>query len=97
MGAPISPDLLLKAWSKGQDTAVDITVGHGWQQSEQTVAREKWRTFLTRLEEAKRQKYVALCKKANWDFIPMALGTCGGQGPDGAKLLARILKRAAGW
>ena len=90
-------DILLKTWSKGMDTAVDITIAHGWQQAEQTVTREKWRTFLTRNEEAKKAKYVTPCKKADWEFIPMAFGTWGGQVPGGAKLLARILKRAAGW
>ena len=94
-------DVLLNAWTSGKYTAVDITVAHGWQLSERceggSASREKWRTFLKRKEEAKHKKYDKACEKATWAFLPMALGTWGGQGPEGAKLLALLPKRTAGW
>ncbi len=59
--------------------------------------RERWRGFPTRKKGAKHQKYDAACAACHWNFVPMALGTWGGQGLDGSKVLARVLKRCAGW
>ena len=39
-------DILLKGWYAGKDTAVDLTVVHGWQGCQQRASREKWRAFL---------------------------------------------------
>lgn len=50
-----------------------------------------------RKEAAKQSKYATPCSSAKWAFTPMAMGTWGGIGPSGAKLLARIVKRAASW
>ena len=76
-------DLLLRAWSNGVDTVVDLTVSHGWQLSESggTVSREKWRAFLTRKEREKHAKYDGACNSVGWRFLAMALGTWGGHGP----------------
>jgi hypothetical protein len=92
-------DLLLRAWDNGTDTAMDLTICHGWQTSEQTTAvkRDMWRQFLCRKEKDKHQKYDALCRQAQWSFRALAFGTWGGVGPEAAKSLHRILKRAAGW
>ena len=92
-------DLLLRAWDNGADTAVDLTVCHGWQVSERgnTVSRERWRTFLTRKERAKHAKYDVHCRRAHWSFAAMAFGTFGGTGPEAARVLHRVLKRAACW
>ena len=91
-------DLLLSAFQAGAPTAVDVTVAHGWQASErQSVTRERWRSFLRRKEQAKHSKYDAPCKAAGWGFLAIAMGTWGGLGPEGARLLHRLAKRAAGW
>ena len=97
-------DLLLKHWEAGADVALDITVSHGWSLSEQSrgapgdlISRERWRSFLSKRERAKHEQYDAACRAAHWSFKAMALGTWGGTGPEGAKVLHRILKRAAGW
>ena len=92
-------DLLLRNFQDGKDTAVDLTISHGWQVSERTadVTRERWRSFLRRKEAAKEEKYTAVCSSVGWGFIPMAFGTWGGLGPAGAKLLHRLIKRCAGW
>ena len=52
---------------------------------------------MTRKECAKRAKYSEHCFRACWAFTPMAFGTWGGLGPEAAKLLARVVKRAASW
>ena len=90
-------DLLLKNWFGGQDTAVDLTVCHGWQQSEQNLGREKWRAFLRRKEQAKHTKYDQVCRNANWRFTAMSFGTWGGLGPEAGNMLSRIIKKAAAW
>ena len=46
-------DLLLRSYQDGKDTAVDLTISHGWQVSEQAVGRERWRTFLRKKEALK--------------------------------------------
>ena len=95
-------DLLFKAWQTGLDVAVDLTVVHGWQQSEQATTatvttRERWRNFLTKKERHKKDKYANHCSAAGWAFSPMAFGTWGGMGPEAAKLLHRLVGRAASW
>ena len=79
-----------------------MTLVHGWQASVQSatttnITRERWRTFLKKKEQLKHQKYDAACKRAGWSFMPLAMGTWGGVGPEGARTLQRILKRAASW
>ena len=90
-------DILLRTWSGGMDTAVDLTVVHGWQQQERLASKEKWRAFLRVKEENKHKKYDAACEKAGWKMLAMAFGTWGGMGPEGAQLLQRLVRRAAGW
>jgi hypothetical protein len=90
-------DLLLSSWQDGKPTALDVTVCHGWQQGEQSSNRERWRTFLKRKEAAKHQKYDVPCSNSGWSFTTVALGTWGGLGPESAKLLSRIVKRASAW
>jgi len=108
-GASMRPaDLLVASWTNGMDTAIDVTICHGWQLSEhraggtvtpgrEDVSRERWRSFLKKKEEDKHQKYTAICKSSGWAFAAMAFGTWGGTGPECAKLLHRITKRAASW
>jgi hypothetical protein len=38
-----------------------------------------------------------MCTTAGWSFGAMAFGTWGGVGPECAKTLQRITKRAASW
>ena len=94
-------DILIPGWDNGKDLALDVTLVHGWQASVQTVAtsvsRERWRSFLRTKEKLKHQKYDTACKRAGWSFAPLAMGTWGGVGPEGARTLQRILKRAAFW
>ena len=97
-GAALRPaDLLLKNWFGGHDTAINLTVCHGWQQSEQTLGREKWRAFLRRKEQAKHTKYDLVCKNANWRFTAMSFGTWGGMGPDAGNMMSRTIKKAVAW
>ena len=92
-------DILLPGWDNGRDLALDVTLVHGWQASVQgpSITRERWRTFLRKKEQLKHQKYDTACERAGWSFGALAMGTWGGVGPEGARHLQRILKRAAFW
>ena len=95
-------DILIPGWDNGHNLALDVTLVHGWQASVQatgstTVTRECRRTFLKKKEQLKHQKYDQACQRAGWSFAALAMGTWGGVGPEGARTLQRILKRAAFW
>ena len=94
-------DLLIRHWSQGRDTAVDITISHAWTSQEEresaSPSRERWRNFLVRKEAAKRNRYLSPCEAAGWAFQPAAFGTWGGLGPEAARLLHRVSKRVASW
>jgi hypothetical protein len=106
-GSSLRPaDLLVANWSNGRDTAIDITVCHGWQLGEQRanvsaaqvqVSRERWRSFLKRKEGEKHNKYDITCSTVGWSFSAMAFGTWGEVGPECEGKLERISKRAASW
>ncbi len=94
MGTDLRPaDILLRGWDAGKPLAVDVNVSHAWQASEHGSTNQAMRSFLRRKEGAKKAKYAALCADAGWAFCPMAFGTWGGMGPDGAQLLKRITQR----
>ena len=59
--------------------------------------RDNWRPFLKRKEEAKHAKYDVPCDRESGNFAAIAIGTWGGLGPEGAKVLSRILKRCSAW
>ena len=61
------------------------------------MSRERWRHFLVEKEQQKVIRYSAHCARARWAFLPMSFGTWGGMGPQAAKLVHRLLKRAASW
>ena len=92
-------DLLIPNWHGGRPTALDVTVVHGWvgaaASSTQAVPRDNWRPFLRRKEEEKHAKYDVPCTSEGWHFQAAAFGTWGGLGPEGAKVLSRILTRVA--
>ena len=90
-------DILLKGWYGGRDTALDLTICHGWQGSQQQASRERWRAFLRKQEKDKHTKYDIPCQAAHWEVRAMAFGTWGGMGPEGTQVLNRLIKRAASW
>ena len=79
-------DLLLRHWDGGQHLAVDLTIAHGWQVSEQqppnAISRERWRRFLCLKETEKHTRYDAVCAGASWSFRPWRLGRGEGWGPN---------------
>ena len=97
-------DIFIPHWEGGTHVAIDLTICHGWQLAERLregadprVTREKARSFLRRREAAKHANYDKACTAEGWTFKAMAMGTWGGLGPEGDRVLRRIVKRAAGW
>ena len=92
-------DLLLDNWHAGAPTAVDVTVSHGWGKSLRAAKppRDNWRPFLAYKEKMKHDKYDLPCKRDGWNFSAVAFGTWGGIGPEGAKVLSRIMQRTTAW
>ena len=93
-------DLLLNNWHAGQPTAVDVTISHGWSagtSSSFAPPRDNWRPHLRRKERLKHDKYDEPCAREGWHFLTAAFGTWGGLGPEGAKTVSRIVKRASTW
>ena len=88
-------DLLLPSWCASLPTAVDLTISHGAQVSEDAASLERRRGFLRRREKMKHDKYDVVCQAESWAFIPMAFGTWGGLGSECAKFMSRILRRGA--
>ena len=77
-----------------------LTVAHGWGTSTATLSspsRDNWRPFLRKREDMKHAKYDAHCEREGWHFSALALGIWGGMGPEGVKVLSRILKRCTAW
>ena len=94
-------DLLIDTWHEGKPTAIDVTVSHGWsvgnRSSQNNQPRDNWRPFLRKKEDLKHAKYDTPCTREGWHFLAVSLGTWGGIGPEGAKTLSRIVKRATAW
>ena len=89
-------DLLLPNWHGGLPMALDVTVVHGWSTSAAPshVLRDNWRPHLRRREVLKHDKYDTACQREGWHFAAAAFGTWGGLGPEAAKILSRVVKRA---
>ena len=88
-------DLLLPNWHGERPAALDVTVIHGWgagpASSTAPVPRDNWRPMLRTKENDKHRKYGGPCEKERWSFMAAASGTWGGLGPEGAKVLSRML------
>ena len=89
-------DIMLSSFQDGCPTALDLTVAHGWQFSER-FSGGRWRNSLKRKELLKHSKYDSPCKAAGWGFLAMSFGTWGGMGPEGARVLHLLAKRAGSW
>ena len=55
-------DILIRNWTGGKDTAVDLTIVHPLQRSEVPWTSAKGKSFLRKKEEAKIEKYEQPCR-----------------------------------
>ena len=89
-------DLLLKAWDKGTDIAVDLTVSHPFALDQMPLRTEKCHRHLAEAEASKQKLNAADCAAARWGCMGIAYNPWGGQGPDAKTLLFETLKKACG-
>jgi hypothetical protein len=94
-------DILLVAWERGRDVAVDLTVTHPLGLSQHPINVRNAARHCQRAEAAKVQAEGDLCLRAGWGFAPMAFSPWGGIGPNARALLHEIGRRAtahlSGW
>ena len=94
-------DILLLAWERGRDVAVDLTVTHPLGLSQHPLNARNAARHCKRAEDAKLQAEGDLCQQAGWGFTPMAFSPWGGAGPNAKGLLHEVGRRAtahlSGW
>ena len=88
--------LLLRAWQGGKDLAVDVTVSHPLQLSQQPWTAAKAKGYLSSVEKKKVAKYSKACQLEGWEFTGAAFDTWGGVGPGARQVLFKLLRRAVG-
>ena len=94
-------DILLLAWERGRDVAVDLTVTHPLGLSQHPIVVQNAARHCARAEAAKKEAEGDLCRRAGWGFTPAAFTPWGGSGPTARALLHEVGRRAtnnlAGW
>ena len=93
--------VLLVAWERGRDVAVDLTVTHPLGLSGHPIIVQKAAQHCRRAETAKTVAEGDLCRQAGWGFTPAAFTPWGGCGPSARALLHEVGRRATasliGW
>jgi hypothetical protein len=94
-------DILLVAWERGRDVAVDLTVTHPVGLSGHPIVVQNAAQHTRRAEASKVAAEGDLCRQAGWGFTPAAFTPWGGCGPSARALLHEVGRRAtaalAGW
>ena len=94
-------DILLVAWERGRDVAVDLTVTHPLGLSAHPIVVQNVAQHCRRAETAKVTAEGDLCRQAGWGFNPAAFTPWGGCGPSARTLLYEVGRRAtaalSGW
>ena len=94
-------DILLIAWERGRDVAVDLTVTHPLGLSQHPLVVKSAARHCQRAEATKTEAEGDLCLRAGWGFAPAAFTPWGGAGPTARALLHEVGRRAtshlSGW
>ena len=94
-------DILLVAWERGRDVAVDLTVTHPLGLASYPFVVDNAARHCQRAEAAKQAAEGDLCCAVQWGFIPAAFTPWGGSGPAARALLHEVGRRAtaalSGW
>ena len=94
-------DILLIAWERGRDVAIDLTVTHPLGLSHHPIVVDNAARHCRRAESAKQTAEGDLCHQAGWGFLPAAFTPWGGSGPGARALLHEVGRRAtaalSGW
>lgn len=94
-------DILLLAWERGRDVAVDLTVTHPLGLSGHPIIVQNAAQHCRRAEATKVAAEGDLCRQAGWGFTPAAFTPWGGCGPTARAFLHEVGRRATaaleGW
>ena len=94
-------DVLLLAWERGRDVAVDLTVTHPLGLAHHPIVVKNAARHCQRAEANKASAEGDLCRRAGWGFAPAAFSPWGGAGPTARALLHEVGRRATahltGW
>ena len=89
-------DLLLKAWDKGRDCAVDLTVEHPLAPSRWPLKLSAVTSVLRAAEARKITESEGACLSHGWDYTPAAFSPWGMAGPSAFQLITEITRKATG-
>lgn len=94
-------DILLVAWDKGRDVAVDFTVSSPCTLDCYPLSPERARRHLSDIEAKKTALQKDMCHQMGWGHHPAGYSPWGGQGAHARSLLYEVLRRATadlvGW
>jgi hypothetical protein len=94
-------DILLVAWERGRDVAVDVTVTHPLAPSCYPLVLQRVGQHCRRAETNKVTAEAEMCREVGWGFMPAAFTPWGGSGPTARSLLYEIGRLATaaleGW
>ena len=97
----IPADILLVAWDKGRDVAVDFTICSPCTLDNYPLSPERARRHLAKIEAEKTALQKEMCEQMGWGHHPAGYSPWGGQGAHARSLLYEVLRRATadlvGW
>ena len=88
-------DLLIPAWTKGQDTALDVTVVNPLQDALVTCTSQDGSSAVESAHRGKARKYEERCAREGIRFIPLAVDTLGGWHPVALETITRLGRHLA--
>lgn len=94
-------DILLIAWERGKDVALDLTVTHPLGLAGHPIIVQHAARHCRRAESTKLASEGDLCRQVGWGFTPAAFTPWGGVGPSARAILHEVGRRATaaltGW
>jgi hypothetical protein len=88
-------DILLRYWTRGKDTAIDITVVNALQAAHVQQVAENGSKAVESAHNDKVRKYQERCSQEGIEFVAMAVDTFGGWHPVALKTLTKLGRQLA--
>ena len=88
-------DILLPYWTRGKDTALDVTVVNALQSALVRQVTEDGGKAVEHSHKEKTRKYHERCNREGIEFSAMAVDTFGGWHPEALKILSKLGRQLA--